>query len=70
MYAIDFDRSEVVMPHGKGASQEKPSPRSGHRMVHSILSYVYHIILEIQIVWRGYIILFGGFYEALRDVSS
>jgi len=30
-----------------------PSPRSGHRMV----SY------------RGYLVLFGGFYEALRDVK-
>lgn len=28
-----------------------PSPRSGHRMV----------------VWRNYLVLFGGFYEAFRD---
>jgi len=30
-----------------------PSARSGHRMV----------------VWRGFIVLFGGFYEAMRDVK-
>lgn len=29
-----------------------PSPRSGHRMV----------------VWRNYLVLFGGFYEALKEV--
>ena len=29
-----------------------PSARSGHRMV----------------VWRGYLVLFGGFYEAMREV--
>mgnify|MGYP003386621092 CR=1 FL=1 len=31
---------------------EHPSARSGHRMV----------------VWRNYIVLFGGFYEAMRDI--
>lgn len=30
-----------------------PTARSGHRMV----------------VWRNYIVLFGGFYEAMRDVK-
>jgi hypothetical protein len=34
------------------ASGDCPTARSGHRMV----------------VWRGYIVLFGGFYEALREV--
>ncbi len=34
-------------------SGEMPTARSGHRMV----------------VWRNYIVLFGGFYEALRDVK-
>lgn len=29
-----------------------PSARSGHRMV----------------VWRNYLVLFGGFYEALKEV--
>lgn len=34
------------------ATGDIPSARSGHRMV----------------VWRNYIVLFGGFYEAMRDV--
>lgn len=34
------------------ATGDCPSGRSGHRMV----------------VWRSYLILFGGFYEAMRDV--
>lgn len=34
-------------------SGDVPSARSGHRMV----------------VWRSYLILFGGFYEALREVK-
>lgn len=33
------------------ATGDIPSARSGHRMV----------------VWRNYLVLFGGFYEALRD---
>lgn len=33
-------------------SGDTPTARSGHRMV----------------VWRNYIVLFGGFYEAMRDV--
>lgn len=35
------------------ATGDCPSARSGHRMV----------------VWRGFIVLFGGFYEALREVN-
>jgi len=34
------------------ATGDVPTARSGHRML----------------VWRGYIVLFGGFYEALREV--
>lgn len=34
------------------AQGEAPSARSGHRMV----------------LWRNYLVLFGGFYEAMRDV--
>lgn len=30
-----------------------PSPRSGHRMV----------------VWRNYLVVFGGFYEAARETK-
>lgn len=37
------------------AIEEKggPSPRSGHRMV----------------VWRNYLVVFGGFYEAARETK-
>ncbi len=34
-------------------SGDLPSARSGHRMV----------------IWKSFIILFGGFYEALREVK-
>jgi hypothetical protein len=57
MWALDLKTntwSEVAVPNHGAAKAERPSPRSGHRML----------------VWRGYIVLFGGFYEALRDVSG
>ena len=38
----------------KIAVGDVPTARSGHRMI----------------VWRNYILLFGGFYEALREVRT
>ncbi|CAM9106705.1 unnamed protein product, partial [Ectocarpus fasciculatus] len=52
MWALDIKTNTWAEIPRPKGKVDWPSPRSGHRMV----------------LWRGYIVLFGGFYEALREV--
>jgi hypothetical protein len=52
MWALDLKTNVWTEIVRPKGKADWPSPRSGHRMV----------------LWRGYIVLFGGFYEALREV--
>ena len=54
MWVLDLRTNTWAEIQRPRGKAEWPSPRSGHRMV----------------LWRGYIVLFGGFYEALREVSN